>query len=381
MNVIQQGIITLLKCAITGQCLPLPEGFDLERAYPVIRRHHMIPLAYEGAVNCGMDRNHPVMKRMFAGCCRATLYSEGQQRQAERIFAAFDAAGIDYMPLKGCEMKPRYPRPELRMMGDADILIRLEQYHRAVPIMEELGFDRGEETDHELPWSAPELKVELHKHLIPTNNTDFYPYFGTGWDRAHPRGGCRYGMTPEDEFIYLLTHFAKHYRDGGIGCRHVVDLWVYRRCTALDEGRIRAELEKLGLLIFYDHTLALLEAWFAGGPMTEMASVMTAYIFSSGSWGVDESRALSQVVNSPRMSGRLGYLLWMAFPSVELLRGKYTVLKKAPWLLPVVWIVRPFYKLLFEAPTLKRRQRSLAAMSRENLRERRQMLRLLGLEL
>lgn len=77
MNVIQQGIITLLKCAITGQCLPLPEGFDLERAYPVIRRHHMIPLAYEGAVNCGMDRNHPVMKRMFAGCCRATLYSEG----------------------------------------------------------------------------------------------------------------------------------------------------------------------------------------------------------------------------------------------------------------------------------------------------------------
>lgn len=39
---------------------------------------------------------------------------------------AFDAGGIDYMPLKGSILKDLYPRHEMRMMGDADILIRME---------------------------------------------------------------------------------------------------------------------------------------------------------------------------------------------------------------------------------------------------------------
>ena len=45
------------------------------------------------------------------------------------------------MPLKGCNMKALYPSPELRVMGDADILIRVEQYDRIRPIIQSLGFE------------------------------------------------------------------------------------------------------------------------------------------------------------------------------------------------------------------------------------------------
>ena len=37
-------------------------------------------------------------------------------------------------------MKALYPAPELRVMGDADVLIRLEQYEKIVPLMEKMGF-------------------------------------------------------------------------------------------------------------------------------------------------------------------------------------------------------------------------------------------------
>ena len=270
MNAMQRGVITLIKSAITGQVYPLPEEFHMDDAMEWIRRHHMIPLVYDGAVRCGISPNTPVMKRLFKSYCKAMLISEGQMRQFHRICQAFDKAGVDYMPLKGCRMKGLYPKPELRQMGDVDILIRMEQYDRVTEVMSDLGFVPGLESDHELVWQHPELYAELHKRLIPSYNRDLNACFGIGWDLAKIRRGNCCAMTVEDEMVYLFTHFAKHYRDGGIGCRHVTDLWVFRRANpGLDEAYVRRELEKLHLLEFYDNILALIECWFEDGPEGE----------------------------------------------------------------------------------------------------------------
>ena len=159
--------------------------------------------------------------------------------------------------------------------------------------MKKLGYRESEESDHELNWESDALYMELHKRLVPTYDEDYYAYFGDGWDRARKKDGCCYEMSTEDEYIFLFTHFAKHFRDGGIGCRHVVDLWVYLRShPALDEGYVRGELEKLRLVDFYDNILALLGLWFADGPGDEKAELITEFIFDSGSWGGAESKLL-----------------------------------------------------------------------------------------
>lgn len=385
MNTIQTGLITLLRCAITGERLALPEGFDMEQAYPVISHHHMATMAYQGAVLCGIPRSHPVMKQLFQSYYKAMQVSEGQLREYSRICEAFEANRIDYMPLKGCNMKPRYPQPELRMMGDADILIRLEQYDRIVPIMESLGFQAKLESDHELVWTSSALFLELHKHVIPSYNEDFYGYFGNGWSLGKIREGHRYSMTPEDEFIYLLTHFAKHFRDSGIGCRHVVDLWVFlRHHPALDESYVREELAKLMLEQFYDNIRKLICAWFEDGELDERTEFTTDFIFNSGSWGNTETRMLSAAVKDAKHDivggGRLTYLRKTLFPGVEALRDKYTILQRAPWLLPVVWIIRPFYKLLFERDGYRYHRNRLSLISRKNVRSRQDALKFMGLD-
>ena len=386
MDTTQQGVIALLKAAITGEAELLPDGFDLTQAVNLMKHHHVAPLLYEGAVRCGIPGKEPAMLSLFQNCCRVLLISEGQMRDVQRIFIAFDENGIDYMPLKGCRMKALYPRPELRVMGDADILIRREQYDQIVPIMQSLNFQEGLESDHELVWKSSNLYLELHKHLIPSYNEDLYGYFGTGWQRAARVSGGYHAMSPEDEWIFLFTHFAKHFRDGGIGCRHVVDLWVYRRANpALDEAYVRAQLEQLQLLEFYDNIHRLIFAWFCGGETDEKTELISQLIFASGSFGQDEMRLLSRTVRDAHKgeknrSGRLVYLWQTAFPDAQTLREKYTVLKKAPWMLPAVWVYRPFYKVLCEGKTLKKKKQDLSALSDENLDARQQMLHLVGLD-
>ena len=386
MDVTQQGILLLLKSAITQEPQVLPDGFDIETAYPLIRKHHMATLCYDGAVRCGVPRQHPVMQRLFKSYCKAMQVSEGQLKELRRIYKAFDEKGINYMPLKGCNMKALYPKPELRIMGDADILIRTEQYDRIVPIMESLGFTTVTESDHELIWQSSQLYLELHKHLIPSYNKDYYAYFGDGWNLAEVHRGCRSDMALEDTFVYMLTHFAKHYRDGGIGCRHVVDLWVYLRANPeWDEERVHRCLEALHLQEFYENLCQLIKAWFECGPASMKTDIMSEFIFSSGSWGEGESRALSLAVRDRRhsiwgFSGRLMYFFQRVFPGVSAMGRFYPVLKKAPWLLPVIWILRLFQKLLFEPGSWRKKAEILKSMSREKLDERQQMLRYVGLD-
>ena len=290
------------------------------------------------------------------------------------------------MPLKGCNMKGRYPKAELRMMGDADILIRLEQYERIIPVMKSLGFRFNKESNHELVWQSPKLYVELHKVMIPTYNPDFHGYFGNGWQLAKPAQGNRFAMSPEDEFVYIFTHFAKHYRDGGIGCRHVTDLWVFLRWAAdLDLAQVEQKLKKLCLLEFYQNMRRLIAVWFEDAPGDDKTEFITQFIFGSGSYGEEAVKVTSRAVRDTRhvpkgVGGRMVYLWQTAFPSVMVLEEKYTILKKAPWMLPAVWVVRPFYKVLFERESLQKQKRNLQAVNPENLRNRQAALDYVGLD-
>lgn len=383
MNTIQRGITTLLRSAITGEKLALPEDFYLADVLTEVNRHSIATLVYEGAVNCGMDKNTPEMQKLFQVYLKMLMTSEGQMREVKRLFAAFDEAGIDYMPLKGCNMKALYPKPELRAMGDADILIRLEQYEKVRSVMLELGFIEGKETDHELIWHGKQLFLELHKRIMPSYNKDFHGYFGDGWNLAKEKHGTRYSMIPEDEMVYLFTHFAKHYRDAGIGCRVVTDLWVYLRSHPnMDQQYIREELEKLHLAEFYGNMLRLMDVWFGDTPTDEMVDYMTSYIFVSGNRGDVDTFILSYSVRETkhtRMSSRAHYFWTRLFPRVEELKKYDPILEKHIWLIPVIWIKRLVRKLRNRESTATTVS-NLKALDQSKVDERQKMLNYVGLD-
>ena len=386
MNTVQKGILLILKSAITGEAYPLPEDFNLGDALPMIKKHHLDTLAYRGASNCGLNKKSPVMIELVGRYAAWMSRSEAQVAAINRLCAAFEENGIDYMPLKGTNMKPRYPKPELRIMGDADILVRAEQYDSICPVMENLGYTAVKESDHEYIWNSDGLRLELHRRLIPSYNLDYYAYYGDGWRLAKLRNGCRYAMTPEDEFIYLFTHFAKHYRDGGIGCRHVLDLWVYLRSFPnLDEAYIRTELRKLQLLEFHDNVRRLLNVWFEDGVGDDRTAMMTRFIFDSGSWGAAESHTLSQEVKRRRgitsfWDGKILSVWLLLFPTADDMTRRHPILEKAPWLLPVMWPVRWLDILLFKREKLGNEYREHLSANAKKVDAKQRAMNYVGLD-
>ena len=384
MNITQQGVLVLLKSAVTGTAGQLPGEFSLEEALPIIRSHQLVTLAYAGAVHCGVPPMAPVMQQLLSRYGKLMLHGERQMKTVERICAAFEAQGIDYMPVKGCCMKPRYPSPELRIMGDADILIRMEQYERIRPLMLELGFEEVLTSDHELIWKRPELYLELHKRLIPSYNEDYYAYFGDGWLLGtHRRGHC-YSMAQEDEYIYLFTHFAKHYRDGGIGCRHVMDLWVMRRwMQEPDDCYIRRELEKLGLERFHENMMRLLDHWFEDGAADDVTELISQFIFSSGSWGGLENHVLAMEARNLNRTKpgqlRRNAIFRTIFPGAGQLKYRYPILQRRPYLLPAVWVWRWIDTLLFSREKIGRQKRRLDMIREGSVTAYQRSLDLVGL--
>lgn len=139
------------------------------------------------------------------------------------------------------------------------------------------------------------------------------------------------------------------------------------------------------LLRFHDNTMRLIGAWFGDGQMDGAAETVSGFVLSSGSWGEAGSGLISQSVKdmkhtAPGVSGRMRYIWKNLFPGIEILRKQYPVLDRAPWLLPGVWLIRPFQKLLFERQKLKTHGRNLDLLSRDNLDARRLLFRTVGLD-
>lgn len=386
MDLQQRAILTLLHSGITGQAGSLPEGFSLEEAIPMLQRHSVAALAYEGAVVCAVDRQSPAMQQLFQRYLRSLLTSEGQMKQLEKLFAALEEAGIDYVPLKGTLMKGRYPKPEHRSMGDADVLIRLEQYSRVEALLPTLGMTFQQESNHEYIWKNKSLYLEMHKMLIPSYNPDYYAYFRDGWNLARHHAGSRYLLPPEEEYVFLFTHMAKHYRDGGVGLRHILDLWVYARSQpGLDFEKIRAALRQLQLEEFWENIRALIRYWFEDGPSDDKLDFLTDYLFDSGSFGKWENHVLSQTLRDKKTAGSTGAgirrgVLRTLFPGLEAMAGQFSVLKKLPWLLPVFWPVRMVRTLLFRRNRLQTAQHKLQTATAEKVDAFEQGLQYVGLD-
>jgi len=356
MTTQQEALIALIKSALTDTACVQPVSSSLAEVFEIAVRHGVDVMVYYGALRCGFDKNSESMKEELIRVCRSISVSETQMTEVHRVMDAFETNGIEHMPLKGTLLKALYPQSEMRRMGDADILINCSQYEAISGIMKGLGYEEKYESDHELAWDKKPVHIELHKRLIPSYNKDYYRYYGDGWRLAKPVDGYthRYGMDAEDEMIYLFTHFAKHYRDAGIGIRHPIDLWVYRRHHAdMDEEYIRNELEKLQLLEFYENILHTLHVWFEDGQADEKTEFITQVIFTSGEYGRTQASNLSSALKGTK-DGKSAdavkrkRVISALFPGYTVMSREYRVLKKFPILLPLMWAVRMVKKVFLD---------------------------------
>ena len=193
-------------------------------------------------------------------------------------------------------------------------------------------------------------------------------------------------MSAEDQFVYLFTHFAKHYRGTGIGLRHIVDLWVYRNHNSnMDEAYIKAQLEKFHLDLFYKNILQTLSVWFNDAKQDNLTEFITSVIFSNGVHGSTQTSILATALKESKKAGnsrfvRIKRILRNVFPGYKFMCKKYPVLKKAAILLPILWVVRIVNIFLFKRKQLSGKIKGYKTISTEKIDGYKEGLNYVGLD-
>ncbi len=366
----EKDVISIIGAALDGGVPTLSGELDFKRLYGFSKSMQITPLVVAGLEKVDGIFESDDGKRLVKSAIAYAFFSDMQECEIASIKKRFDEAGIEYLLLKGTVLRQIYPRKEMRLMSDADILIKEEQYSKISEIMTSLGYTENFESDHELVWNKEnKFHIELHKRLVPSYNKDYYEYFGDGWRLATVQDGSEWKMSDEDCFIYTFVHYAKHYRDGGIGVKHVCDFHLYlKKYPNLDWKYIENELAALQLLRFWLNTKTLVDVWFNGLECDEKSAFLTHKIFSGNAYGTAEAHLLSQGLKISKSSKnvRIKRLFMSAFPEYSTMQRHYRFIRKAPFLLPFAWVCRWVW-ILFHPKKFVEQKRKLQTLSNGNI--------------
>lgn len=195
----------------------------------------------------------PFLKRVFA--------LEGRNASMNVFIAELlnkmRSAGIYCLLVKGQGVAQCYERPQWRSSGDIDFFFDAENYEKAksffsrkADYMEPEGIYSKHLCMTIDSWTV-ELQGTLRCALSPKIDRIIDSVQADSFKNGNVRSWSD-GETdvflpgPDNDVIFIFTHFLKHFYKGGIGLRQICDwcrlLWTYRMTidTALLENRLRS---------------------------------------------------------------------------------------------------------------------------------------------
>lgn len=333
-----ENLIYLLACAVNS-AVPEAErvkGMDLAALCREAKRHMLASAVAFALESAGVHSEDFVLEQ--AKAVRKMAIMDAEQVQ---ILNRFEEAGIWYLPLKGAVLKSLYPAYGMRQMSDRDILVDPARMADVRTIMEELGFttEKYGKHHHDCYVKPPVSSFEMHHHLFGgMQGKKINDYYADIKSRLLKDKGNAYGwhFSPEDFYVHMTAHEYKHHVGGGTGLRSLLDTYVYLKNSSLNMDHVAAEIEKLGITAFEQENRVLAQALFNGKEMTEAEQNLLHRFIRSGTYGSQEFTAENQLAEK----GRWKYFLARLTLPYDVMRDAFPVLKKAPFLYPVVWVYR-----------------------------------------
>lgn len=370
MENIYSYTIKLIRYVLNGDIPELPSDIDFEKLFDFGKSHGIENMLYVGLRDLKIDVPAEIMKKFKTAYEMQIMVEATQAIELESIGEEFEKAGIDYVPLKGSVIKYLYPMPDYRKSGDIDVLIHPEYEEKIDTIMVKLGWKRETELDgygvHFSYNKKPFGEVEMHRSLVSARNRSS-KFCVLAWDNVSLKKGTGHHYILNDEFmyVYLMAHLCHHLYRGGAGIRLISDLYVMKQNVKLDAVKLKKYL-KLAKLTDLDHMInKLIEKWFSGESEPEKdIRVLEKIVMTGGSFGTLETRRAMETSNSTW--DKVFKFLRRLFPHSYVLKGRYPILNKKPYLLVFFWIYRFFDIGLFERDTIVGKlEESTAAFNNE----------------
>lgn len=345
-----------------------PEKLDWDKLLRIAGEQALCGIVYYQTRSLEGIPDHAVRK-LKEGFLSDVYLSVNTDHAYKEAAALFDQKGIEYLPFKGALLRDYYPHPELRTMGDRDILIHHADRETSNEVMLSLGYQKY--VDNHAVWTyfKKNLMFEIHDVMFYenlANQVDYRDYFSHIWETASAsrKAGVSMERIPDINmhFIYSMAHTAKHVINKGMGFRAFLDMVFFvQNAREADWDLIRTELEKLRLRAFTENCFSLCEEWFeiqmpfsAEKKDSVWARQMTEKIFRDGIFGLENedntaSKSAKEIRRSDKAYGltALRLTLHSLFPPYEDMQliPWYSWVDGKPWLMPAAWVYRWFYCL------------------------------------
>ncbi len=357
----KQYLIQIIKYLLNSDAaedvllLP-PEGLDWHELIKIAERHCVDSLLYYVALEIPDKLSGEVVESLRKKAIRAAVTDIKQRAEAESLLEQFEAKGIFCMPVKGINTKAYYLKSEWRTMGDLDILYKAEQHKEAKALLLEMGYtDFASGLKHDHYKKKPFVNLEMHRELVPAN-TMAESYYSDVWKKAKVRDGYNYvfQMNLEEQYIYTMIHLLEHFKNGGIGIRFVMDIYVFSRQEQMDREYVEGQFRRLGVLKFTSYMEGLAQRWFGNLDILGNSDVedfwkeLETFVIEGGIYG-QSTHARDIVIER---EGRKGYFRRMVFPNYKSMISLYPWLNKRRYLMPVAWGIRIVRTVLFRKESL-----------------------------
>ena len=260
------------------------------------------------------------------------------------VSSIFDNENIDYIFLKGSELKSLYPLEFLRQMGDIDILVRKRDYQKAKEILKQHKYNFVDEINYHSSFTKNGLNLELHNNLMPSNES-FFNYFKNPFKNAIKISKNQYTFDSTYNIIYLIQHYIKHLKSGA-GLREICDIYLFLANNDINVTEVRNVLKNNRCEGFLDSLLTIIDTIFdfkkySYTPVKDI-NLLIEFSLKSGihGFGKNNTRVKNEFVTSSK--NKLSYLLKKWFIPIRKLYEIYPYTKSII-LIPLGYLIRLFH--------------------------------------
>ena len=338
--------LNLIRLAISENKAPMDSDV-CERQYEFFNKHAIAPLiASQHFFSC----DNSDIKKAWKEALYSNIYTYSNLVNVQnQILDMFKANNILVVVVKGTSAAKYYPKPQLRTMGDIDLLVKPDSYERAIKCLMDVGCvemtnQEDEDRVRHKSFNFSGYEIELHRFFSSKSMSN---------NEAKVLDELLFNAIPDNDTVLpdienglvLLSHIKQHLKMG-IGLRQIIDWFMFVKSCLDDEmwyasfqekARVTG-LERLAITstrmcqIYLGLTTNI--TWCKDAD-EEVCTDLMQYVMDCGNFG--RSRDILQ-------SGSTGKLPSIIHP-IQLLKyiqshgeRNWPALKKHPNLKPFAWI-------------------------------------------
>lgn len=347
MNKNNNFLMELVKASVYNEVLEAPKGnIDWKYIYKKSEEQNITGLVYSVLNKLSREflPDENILKAFNTRMLTTVATCAKQYGEFTAVNKLMGDNNITFIGLKGCILRNMYPVPELRTMGDFDILTR----EADLPKLKNIFSERGYEIENDA-YGIICKKGVIYWEIFTTIAEEFN-IEPEKWDKMFFAETTEmYGITcpkPTYFFLHLIIHTGKHLTGTGAGIRNFCDIALYLRQykEEIDFGFVEKACREQKYFKVYECIMAVMKQFWdiefdmdiSEKDINEIFDYMLLY----GIYGKHDNSVVSQLIKRGNEDKSLVQKLF--FPSIDVLKNRYKYLKKYPFLLPAAWVHRFF---------------------------------------